>query len=311
MTSGAPRTSHLALIPLDEEISWGCSAQGWNCCVDKDIPVRPYDVHRLAEATGTSARQLIDGGTVALEWDGYGILGGWLATRPYEDGDPGSERHACIFYEEVTAANARRIRDTEPERFRALPPSVREGVTDGGEAGKAGEPADAGERRLAGLCNAHTGRPGACRGFPFQHRASEGAGSEDGVAVRVFDCGGCALAEPTTPRQVLLDNGVAEYGRADEAYRAAVQYMHKCGLANLSNSAYRQLPLPPDERLALWTNLYAGDGSYLDLLEATLEDAERLVATSGIPRDQLGGAGAPIARPDVAALLAPAAGHTS
>lgn len=272
-------------IPLDGEVTWACSGQGWNCCVDKEIPLRPYDVHRLAEATGTPARTLLDEGVFTLEWDGYGLLGGWLATRPYE-----GERHACVFYDEVTTRDARLLRETEPGRFRALPSSVRE---------SASEP---GERRVAGLCNVHTGRPEACRAFPFQRHALW-EDQPHRAAARVFDCGPCALAEPSTPRQVMLDNGLEPYWRAGEAYRAVAQYLHKAGLANLRNSTYRPLPLSPGERLAFWTALFVSHQPYPAALEATLDAADALVVASGIPREHLGGPGQPIPRPDTAAHL--------
>lgn len=261
MATTPARSLGRTLIPLDGEVSWGCSGQGWNCCVDKDVPVRPYDVRRLAEAIGRPVQQLLDDGIVSLEWDGYGILGGWLATRPYE-----GDRSACIFYEEV--------------------------IADG--------------HRVAGLCNAHAGRPEACRAYPYQRHAS-GTEFEEStslpMAAQVFDCGSCALAERTTPRQVMLANGLTDYWRADDAYRAVALYLHKCGLAHLSNSTYRQLPLSPAARLALWSALYTSEGTYAEALASVLDAADALIAASGLPRSHLGGAGEPLARPDVVGMI--------
>ncbi|MGE3962118.1 MAG: YkgJ family cysteine cluster protein [Dehalococcoidia bacterium] len=252
-------------IPLDSPLSWGCSGRGWNCCTDKDIPLRPYDVHRLARALDRPARALLDDGLFTLEWDGYGILGGWLATRPYEE-----TRTACVFY---------------------------------------GETRDAEGNLVAGLCNAHAGRPEACRGFPFQRHADWSAhpdAAADRTAMQVSDCGSCALARPTTARAVMLDNDLEAYWRADDAYRAVVQYLHKSGLANLGGSAYRRLPLPPDARFAFWAAMFTHPGSYADALTAILDATDALISASDLTPAELGGPGAPIPRPDVHALLDPA-----
>ncbi len=247
-------------IPLDAPLAWACSGKGWNCCTDKDIPLRPYDVHRLAGALGRPAQALLDEGVFTLEWDGYGILGGWLATRPYED-----TRTACVFYDET--------RDEDGHR-------------------------------TAGLCNAHAGRPEACRGFPFQRYADWPAHPER-TAMQVSDCGSCAIARATTAREVMTDNDLAPYWRADDAYRATAQYLHKLGLANLGGSAYRRLPLAPDARLTFWTSMFTHPGPYAAALEATLDTADALVAASGLTPYELGGPGAPIPRPDVRSLLDP------
>lgn len=260
-TSSARRGISRTFIPLDAPLSWACSGRGWNCCTDKDIPLRPYDVQRLAEALDRPAQALLDEGVITLEWDGYGILGGWLATRPYEE-----TRTACVFYDEAV---------------------------------------DAEGNRTTGLCNAHAGRPEACRGFPFQ-RYADWETHPDRTAMQISDCGSCALATRTTARDVMLDNDLESYWRASDAYAAVVQYLHKAGLANLGGSAYRRLPLAPDARLTFWTALFTHRGPYADALEATLDAADALVAASDLTPAELGGPGDAIPRPDVRALLDPA-----
>ena len=252
-----PRTSNthaafgkrLSGRPLDpdETIHWGCSLKGWNCCVDKGIVVRPYDMVRLRHATGRSSTELTADGTVTFAWHPpTGALVGSLAHRPYEGG-----RVACVFLDEVTDARARELRDTNPEAFRALPERVQHS-------------ADAPARqpwRVAGLCSVHTGRPEVCRGFPFQRFAQvEAGGANTDVHVQqVFQCGSCAHSTPTTAREVMDGEGLDEYWRANDAFSAVIAYYRVLGAGRTGDPATDTLPLDERERAELWGRMYLPD----------------------------------------------------
>ena len=83
--------------------------KGWNCCVDKGITVRPYDMLRLRHAIGLPSRQLIEDGTVTLAWDpADGSLTGSLTQRSYR-----ASQVACVFLDVVTNVSAREMRAAE------------------------------------------------------------------------------------------------------------------------------------------------------------------------------------------------------
>jgi len=290
-------------IDLDAPIRWDCSSKGWNCCVDYGIPVMPYDVVRLRHAAGKPSQDLIAESVVTFQWAADGVAA-WLAQKPHQ----GNHR-ACFFYEELTTEDIRRIRDEEPARFASFPPSIR----------SAADRTQGGSHRVAGLCGAHQNRPEACRSFPFLRRADWEGTPEVSPALQVHRCGTCALSTQTTVRQILLDNGLEEFWRADLPWRQVKRYLHARGLANPGAPGYRALPLAGDARSQLWGDCFNPD-SFEDVqqrypnqwqrdmdlegdreihrlvLTATLDRADELVASSGIAIDELGPEGAPTAR---------------
>jgi Fe-S-cluster containining protein len=297
-------------IALDGPIRWGCSGRGWNCCVDKAIPVRPYDLVRLRHALKQPAQTILSEGTVTFSWDRDGAMIGHLRRVPYE-----GARAACVFYEEVTNVRAREIREQDPERFAGLPEQVR----------RAADSAAAGEWRVAGLCGVHGHRPEACRGFPFQRDPSAPTGSASPVQ-QLFRCSSCALSTPTTPRRVLEENAIEPYWHADDAWRATVRYLYAHGVANISHPSYRALPLATAERAELWASMYVPDADpqvvarypeqwrldddpdgdlaiYHTLLQAALDRVDALVLEHGVEPSTLGLDGMTVARPDLDRLL--------
>ena len=90
-------------LPLDGVINWGCSAKGWNCCVDQLIEIRPYDMIRLRHALERSSDELMGAETVMFEFaPATGRLLGRLPQPDRGDGHPG-----CRF-PEATKPRARR-----------------------------------------------------------------------------------------------------------------------------------------------------------------------------------------------------------
>ena len=69
--------------PCRTDPSHESSAPAADPCWPRPEPPRErgHDVHRLAAALCVPPRQLVDDGIVSLEWDGYGILGGWHSMR--------------------------------------------------------------------------------------------------------------------------------------------------------------------------------------------------------------------------------------
>lgn len=301
-------------IEPDEPIRWGCSGKGWHCCVDKVIPVRPYDLVRLRHAVRQPSEWLINHQYVTFVWDGTGALVGYLAQVEYE-----RTRKACVFYEEVTNVRAREIRDTDPERFASLPENVR----------RAADSTAHGEWRVAGLCKAHLNRPEACRGFPFQRDPQREFREQASPTVQLFRCGTCALSTPTTPREVMADNQLDPFWRADDAFLAVTRYLRSRGASHLKPPGYTALPLADHDRAELWAAMYAPDTNaavaaafpeqwraeldldgdqaiYRMLLELTLERVDALVAESGLDPATLGVAGEPPReRPDLDRLFDP------
>jgi len=299
-------------IDLDQRISWGCSSRGWNCCVDKVIAVQPYDLIRLRHAAGMSSQDLLNRQVVSLEWQ-QGVLGGALAQRPYERGAV-----ACVFLEEVSTDDVRRIRDEDAAQFEALPASVQ----------RSAETDPTRSHRVAGLCGVHTGRPEVCRGFPFQRRPDWEDQPGASPAVQVHRCGTCALSEATTPRNVMLDNELEEYWRADDAWRRVKMYLLSRGLADSSDPTYRALGVEPEVRAELWVSCFVPDALpevverfaeqwqrasdidgdreiYRLLLTSVLDRADALVAAVGVDVDVLGGEAPTEPRPDLERLLDP------
>ena len=236
----------LPLHPIepDAAIRWGCSGKGWHCCVDKVIPVRPYDLVRLRHAVRQPSEWLINNRHVTFMWDGPGSLVGYLAQVAYEE-----THKACVFYDEVTNVSAREIREQDPERFAGMPEQVRRAADSQGK----------GEWRVAGLCNAHLYRPEACRGFPFQRDPARDKRRNDSPTVQVFRCGTCALATPTTPREVMTDNRLEPYWRADDAFLETGRYLRSRGAVNVTHPAYTRLPIDTHALTELWTSMYAPD----------------------------------------------------
>ena len=302
-------------VDPDGPIRWACSGKGWNCCVGVGIQVRPYDMLRLRHATGRSSQELVNDATVTFEWEpASGILYGRLAHRAYEGG-----RVACVFLDELTNLDVRQIRDEDPPRFEALPAGVRRTADSAGDR----------EWKVAGLCGVHSGRPEVCRGFPYQRLAAPDASAEGSEVHQVFRCGSCALPTPTTPRDVLEGESLAEHWRADDAFRQLCRYLHSVGAANSRDPAYRHLIAEPSARLEFWASLYVveahptlgerarvqgrseldieGDRElYHALLSSTLDRVDSLVEASGLSVSELGMPGDEIARPDLEALLDPA-----
>lgn len=294
-------------MPLDAPLHWGCSGKGWNCCVDQGITVRPYDLIRLRHALRLPAQSIINDELVTFGWyPGDGSLVGSLAHRPYETG-----RVACRFLLEMTDGDARALAARDSAAFRALPPTVqRAALTTARE-----------EWRVAGLCGVHGHRPEVCRAFPFQRDPATPAG-----AASTHRCGSCALSTPTTARDVMLDEGLLPYWAANEAFTAVAAYLRALGLARLSGTSYRSLPIADATRAELWMGLYVpdadaavirrfpdqwlaaadpdGDIAILRLLlDHALDRADALVAGQDLAREHLGFTGVPAIRPDLDHLL--------
>jgi hypothetical protein len=301
-------------VDADGPIRWGCSGKGWNCCVGVGIAVRPYDMLRLRHAAGRPAQDLVNDATVTFEWEpGSGILLGRLAHRPYERG-----RVACVFLEELTNLDVRRIRDEDPRRFEALPAGVQ----------RAADARDDREWKVAGLCGVHSGRPEVCRGFPYQRLPALDGSAEGATVHQGFRCGSCAHATPTTPRAILEGETLGGYWRADDAFRQLCRYLHAHGAANSRDPAYRHLLPDATQRLELWAALYLLDthprlatrfdgrwrtpldiegdaAAYRALLDDVLEQVEARIARSGRAAEDLGMPGDHIEPPDLDALLDP------
>ena len=88
--------SEFGALDPDAPMRWGCSLKGWNCCVDKAIPVRPYDMLRLRHAlevpspvAGTLTRVLAkEGETVPM---GHPICDIETSDSPFEAASVGAE----------------------------------------------------------------------------------------------------------------------------------------------------------------------------------------------------------------------------
>jgi hypothetical protein len=223
-------------VALDDTILWDCSSKGWHCCVDYGIPVMPYDVIRLRHSTGKTSRDLINEQAITFQWSG-GHMAGWLAQIPHQ----GNHR-ACMFYEELTNQDIRRIRDEDPARFESFPPTVQQ----------AADRQQGGSYRVAGLCSAHANRPEACRSFPFMRHADWEQHPDREPVSQVHRCGTCALSTPTTVRQIVTDNGLEQFWRADRLWQAVKFYLISRGLANTTDASYRALPLDADQRTQFW-----------------------------------------------------------
>ena len=311
-------------VDPDGPVRWGCSGKGWNCCVGVGIAVRPYDMLRLRHAAGRPAQDLVNDATVTFEWEpASGILGARLAHRRYEQarGPSGQDGAACVFLDELTNLDVRRIRDQDPARFAGLPPGVQR---------HADARADR-EWKVAGLCGVHSGRPEVCRGFPYQRLPAPDGAAAGSEVHQLFRCGNCAHATPTTPRAILEGESLDEHWRADDAYRQICRYLHALGVANPRDPAYRHLLPDEARRTELWAALYLPDthprlasrvpgltdqwrapldiegdrALYRALLDDTLEHVEALVERSGRGPGEFGMPGDAIARPDLAALLDP------
>ena len=187
-----PAASHVSLggsasfrpIDLDGEVRWGCSLKGWNCCVDKAVFLRPYDVLRLRHAACAPARDVVER-YVSFAWSKQsGTLMALLRRDPQPARPPVSGSEPCVFYEEVTNVSARELRGSDPERFAALPPRLQRAAD-----------SEAPEWVAAALCRAHRNRPEVCRGLPFQRFVEPQSDGELAVDVRVVHrCGTCAIA---------------------------------------------------------------------------------------------------------------------
>ncbi len=298
-------------VDLDEPLRWGCSSKGWHCCVDMHVPLRPYDMVRLRHAAGRPAQEIINDQLVTFAWDESGFLTGRLATQPYE-----RDREACVFFEELTNVQARALREDEPERFASLPDHVRQ----------AAESERAGEWRIAGLCGVHAGRPEACRGYPFQRDPARERREHDSPVVSVGRCGTCALSGNTTVREVLTENELDEFWRADDAWLEVARYAHSRGAANIDDSDYRRLPLEAAALTELWVATYVPDTNasvlehfgeqwrspldldgdrdlYRVMLEEFIERVDAAVERSGLDPTSLGGPDEDWPRPDLDRLL--------
>lgn len=302
-------------IDADEPIHWGCSLKGWKCCVDKGIAVRPYDMVRLRHAVSKPAHEITADRTVTFAWHGpTGALVGSVAHKPYTPGHV-----ACFFYDEVTNRSAAALRDSDPERFAALPPHVQ----------RAADASAANEYRVAGLCSGHLNRPEVCRGFPYQREAHIGGdGPAERGMLRVFECGSCALPTPTTPRQAVGDD-VHEYWRANDVFSVVMAYYRSRGAARLEGDGYRTLPIADAELTQLWAAMYLPDNDptiaeqfpaqweraldvegdraiYARLVTRALDRLDAVVNDRGLHADDLGFPNEPTtARPDLDHLLDP------
>jgi hypothetical protein len=303
-------------IDLDGEVSWGCSLKGWNCCVDKAVFLRPYDVLRLRHAVGAPASEVIER-YASFAWSNQsGTLMALLQRDPQPARPPVSGREPCLFYEEVTNVSAREMREADPERFAGLPPRLQRAAD-----------SDAPEWVAAALCQAHRNRPEVCRGLPFQRFVEAQEDGELAVDVRtVHRCGTCAIAETTTPRRLFAEDGIHEYWRALDAYWQVERYLVALGAANVEHESYARLPVDP---LEIWRALYLADDAevvgqrfpeqwsapldedgdreiFALLLEHVLDRVDGLADEVAGGRATLGLAGEqPPQRPDVRALLDP------
>ena len=300
-------------VALDDTILWDCSSKGWHCCVDFGIPVKPYDVIRLRHSTGKTSRDLINQNAITFQWAGDG-LNGWLAQLPYQ-----TNHRACMFYEELTNQDLARVRAEDPGRFQSFPPAVQQ----------AADRQQGGNYRVAGLCTAHANRPEACRSFPFMRHANWEDRPDQSPVSQVHRCGTCALRKQTTVRDIVLDNGLEDFWRADLLWRATKRYLLSRGLGNFTDASYRALPLDAADRLELWGGCFNPDtlpavterfadqwqlASDLDgdrdvhhlVLTHALDRVDTLVAASGVAIEDLGPEGEPpMDRPDLDALLDP------
>jgi hypothetical protein len=300
-------------MDLDAPLNWDCSSRGWHCCVDKGIPLTPYDLIRLRHSTGQTSQQLIDHSEVTFQWRG-GLMAAWLAQVPYE----GNHR-ACTFYEELSNTDIARIRDEDPDRFANLPPTVQ----------RAADRLSGGSYRVAGLCGVHMNRPEACRAFPFMLRPDWPDDPEQATVEEVHRCGTCALSARTTVRQVMLENRLDEFWRPAHAWREVKLYLVSRGLAHANDPKYRSLTLDLEQRTALWSNCFnpdsldavaerfpdqwrldadlEGDDQILRLvLNHVLDRTDEFVAEGGANIEELGLIDdSPMVRPDLEALLDP------
>lgn len=298
-------------VDADATVLWGCSMKGWNCCVDRSIPVYPYDMVRLRHALGRPSADLIDDGTVSFAWSpADGSLLGSLPHRPY-----GAGQSACVFLDVITNLDAREMQEREPERFESMPGPVQRSADS--TTGAAWD--------VAALCRVHTSRPEACRAFPYQRVATL---NPDG-AVRsaevheVSRCGTCAFSTPTTPRAVLEDESIDEFWRARSGLLQVANYLHSLGVANVDHPGYRAYAV--DAVARLWTQLFMPDEDeqiaavfpdqwrepediegdraiHRILLEHAMDRADALVAASGESPSAWGRPGEQRERPVLDAL---------
>jgi Fe-S-cluster containining protein len=313
--------NHMAL-GADDPIHWGCSTKGWNCCIDKGIVVRPYDMVRLRHGLSKPAHEITAENTVTFAWHGpTGALVGSLAHKPYETASSGSGHLACTFYDEITNRGAARMREGDPERFASMPLTVQ----------RAADASAANEYRVAGLCQAHQNRPEVCRAFPFQRNTSvddAGVTVEHGM-MRVNACGSCALSTPTTPRQTVENEDIGEYWRANDVFSAVTAYFRVRGAAKPDVAGYQTLPISETELAELWGSMYLVDRDpavvaqfseqwqlnldidgdrevYRVIMEHALDRLDAAVTASGLALDQLGAPGqSAVTRPDLDAMLDP------
>ena len=107
-------------IDPDATIRWGCSMKGWNCCVDKGITIRPYDMIRLRHGLGRPSLEIVNETIVQFAWNpASGMMLGSLPQRPYRSGQV-----ACVFLDVVTNVDAREMRERDPQRFASMPDAV-------------------------------------------------------------------------------------------------------------------------------------------------------------------------------------------
>ncbi len=309
-------------LGADDPIHWGCSMKGWNCCIDKGIVVRPYDMVRLRHAVSKPAHEITNENTVTFAWHGpTGALVGSLGHVPYGEGHV-----ACSFYDEITNVSAARMREEDPERFASMPLSVQ----------RAADASAANEYRVAGLCQAHQNRPEVCRAFPFQREISvddAGVTTEHGM-MRVNACGSCSLSTPTTPRQTVESEDIGEYWRAHDVFTSVTAYYRSRGAAKPDTElaqmvGYQALPISEVELAELWGSMYLVDRDatvveqhaeqwladldidgdraiYLAVMAHALDRIDAAVAASGLALDQLGVPGqVPVLRPNIEWMLDP------
>lgn len=297
-------------VELDEPLRWGCSSKGWRCCTNVRVPVRPYDMVRLRHSLESPAHELINSETVTFTWDEAGVLHGLLATEPHPEGT------VCTFLEEVTNVNAQRMRDTDPDRFAGLPQRVQDAANSDHD----------GEWRVAALCRVHTGRPEACRGFPFQRDPAREQREHKSPVIQMFHCGTCSLPGETTVRRILEGNDLDAFWRADDAWLATTRYAHGCGLANIDHPDYRRLPLDAAALTELWVATYVPDTNprvferfgeqwrspldidgdrdlYRMMLGELIERVDAAVEASGLDPASLGGPDEDWPRPELDHLL--------